>query len=170
MEYYCVMVLTGEERAFKSRATEALKALDSSAEFWFFERRLYTERRGWFLGALFPGYLFFQVRALTPDFFAALREVKGFCRILRDNQEPVRVEGAALDELKFLIHSGEILDVSKIKFLPGQAIKAVSGPLAGYEGRIVRVNKKKRRVTVRSLLADGGMTFDLKYDEVETSD
>lgn len=170
MEYYCVMVFTGEEKAFKERATGELKALDASVEFYFFERKLYTERRGWFLGALFAGYLFFQVRELTPDFFAALRKIKGFCRILHDNQQPVKITGDALTELKFLIQSGEVLDVSKIHFLPGQKIKAVSGPLVGYEGQIVRVNKKRKRMTVRSLLADGGVTFDLKYEEVAATD
>ncbi|MCH5295983.1 MAG: hypothetical protein J1F14_08820 [Treponema sp.] len=170
MEYYCVMVLTGEEKSFKARASEALGNLDPDVRFYFFERSLYTERRGWFLGALFSGYLFFQVRRLTPEILSVLRGIKGFCRILRDNQNPTMIQGDTLQELRFLIDNGEVLGVSRVQFLPGQKIKAVSGPLVGYEGQIKFVNKKKRRVTVCSLLADGGVTFDLKYDEVEATE
>ena len=79
------------------------------------------------------------------------------------------ISGTALEELKFLINNGEILGVSKLEFLPNQKIKAISGPFVGYEGQIVFVNKKRKRITVRSLLANGGTTFDLKYEEASTS-
>ena len=170
MEYYCIMVLTGEEKNFKAQATTALEQGGFPSSLYFFERKLYTPRRGWFLGALFPGYLFLQTPALTPQCMTILRKQKGFCRILRDNQNPTRLTGDALRELRFLVTNGEILDVSRLQFLAGQKIKVVSGPLAGYEGHIKCVNRKQKRVTVRSLLADGGVTFDLKYEEVAATD
>ena len=104
---------------------------------------------------------------MTADFFTELRAIKGFCRILRDNQNPTRITGSALEELKLLIHNGEVLGVSKIRFLPNQKIKAIAGPFVGYEGNIVKVNKKQKRITVRSSLANNSLTFDLKYEELE---
>ena len=86
--------------------------------------------------------------------------------ILIDNQNPAKLTGAALEELKFLINNGEVLGVSKLQFLPNQTIKAIAGPFVGYEGNIVRVNKKQKRITVRSSLTDNGLTFDLKYEEL----
>lgn len=80
MEYYCIMIFTGEEEKFKERATEILKAKYLSVHFYFFQRKMYTEKRGWFLGTLFSGYLFFQIEELTADFFTELRAIKGFCR------------------------------------------------------------------------------------------
>lgn len=166
MEYYCIMIFTGEEKKFKEKATEILKEKYPSVHFYFFQRKMYTEKRGWFLGTLFTGYLFFQIEELTADFFTELRAIKGFCRILQDNQNPTKLTGSALEELKFLIKNGEVLDVSKLQFLPGQKIKAIAGPLVGYEGSILRVNKKQKRITVRSSLTDNGLTFDLKYEEL----
>ena len=167
MEYYCIMIFTGEEEKFKNKATEILKEKYPSVRFYYFQRKMYTKRRGWFLGSLFSGYLFFQIEELTTDFFTELRAIKGFCRILRDNQNPTRITGSALEELKFLINNGEVLGVSKIRFFPNQKIKAIAGPFVGYEGNIVKVNKKQKRITVRSLLTNNGLTFDLKYEEVE---
>ena len=167
MEYYCIMIFTGEEEKFKNKATEILKEKYPSVRFYYFQRKMYTERRGWFLGTLFSGYLFFQIEELTTDFFTELRTIKGFCRILRDNQNPTRITGSALEELKFLIHNGEVLGVSKVQFLPNQKIKVLVGPFVGYEGNIVKVNKKQKRITVRSSLANNSLTFDLKYEELE---
>jgi len=112
------MIFTGEEEKFKNKATEILKEKYPSVRFYYFQRKMYTERRGWFLGTLFSGYLFFQIEELTTDFFTELRAIKGFCRILRDNQNPTRITGSALEELKFLINNGEVLGVSKIRFFP----------------------------------------------------
>ena len=54
-----------------------------------------------------------------------------------------------------------------MQFLPDQKIKAISGPFVEYEGKIVAVNRKKKRITVRSSLIDNSTTFDLKFEEVE---
>lgn len=112
-----MMVLTGEEKAFRDRAREIFRESYPLAVFYYFERSLYTKKRGWFEGALFPSYIFFS-----------------------------------LDELSFFISKGEHWGISRVVFLPGQRIKAVSGPLAGYEGNIVMVNKKRKQVTVQSNL------------------
>lgn len=167
MTYYCIMVLTGEEKKFKEYAQEAFKNDFPSAQFYFFERKMHTNKRGWFQGALFPGYVFFGAEELTPEFFSKLRSVKGFCRILPDNQNPLKFAGTGLDELKFLIQTGEVLGVSKVQFSPDKKITVISGPLKGYEGQIVKVNKKQKRITVRSFLTPDGKTFDLKFEEAE---
>ena len=53
MEYYCIMVLTGEEKTFKEKAFEALQEQFPSVRFYFFERKMFTEKRGWYMGPLF---------------------------------------------------------------------------------------------------------------------
>ena len=98
MEYYCAMVITGEEKSFKESALQLLP----QGHFYIFERRLHNRSRGWFDAPLFPGYVFFGVDQLTPEFFETLRTIKGFCRILYDNQNPVKISGEALEELQGL--------------------------------------------------------------------
>ena len=163
MEYYCVMVLTGEEKSFCNAAKTALKESFPDTEFFSFERRLFTPRRGWFEAPLFSGYVFFYTQTLTHELFAELRKIKGFCHILRDNQNPEKITGHSLDELKLFIRNGE----HWVQFLPGQKIKAVSGPLMGLDGDIVAVNKKKKQITVQSTLTTDGKRFDLLYEDAE---
>ena len=173
MEYYCAMVLTGEEKSFKQAAQASTDSARESkpdfpqSSFYIFERKLHNRRRGWFDAPLFPGYVFFGVEQLTPEFFETLRSIKGFCRILYDNQNPVQITGQALEELQLFIKNGEHWGVSKVLFVPGQKIKAVSGPLVGLEGHIVAVNRKRKQITVQSSLTQDGKKFDLLYEDVE---
>ncbi|MCR5606939.1 MAG: KOW motif-containing protein [Treponema sp.] len=166
MEYYCVMVMSGEEKAFKEDAEKKASELFPSAKFYSFQRKLCTNQGKYFDAALFPGYAFFSVEKLDAEFMLFLHKVKGFCRILYDNHNPVKIRGTALDELLLFIHNGEYWGISKVQFLPGKRIKAVEGPLMGLEGKIVAVNKKKKRITVQSELTEDGKKFDLLYEDV----
>ena len=46
-------------------------------------------------------------------------------------------------------------------------IRVISGPLAGLEGNIYKVNKKRKRITIMSSLSPNGKHFDLFYEDVE---
>ena len=168
MEYYCAMIMRGEEIDFNSAALETVKENFPEARFYFFQRKLFTRKRGWFTAPMFPGYVFFCVSELTPDFIKAIKPIKGFCRILRDNQNPEKISGSVLRELEFFMHNGEVWSVSKLCFVEGQKIKVVSGPLLGFEGNIVGVNRKKKQVTVQSGLTGVSMRFDLKFEEINS--
>ena len=62
---------------------------------------------------------------------------------------------------------GGYLGVSRVVFLPGKKIRAVSGPMVGLEGCVWKVNKKKKQITVISSLSPDGKKFDLLYEEAE---
>lgn len=161
------MVNTGKEQAFKKNALAALKEKFPDIQFFFFQRMLKTNKGECFERPLFPGYVFFQVEELTTEFFTALRHVKDFCRILRDNANPVKFTGTALEELKLFIHNGEHRGISQVQFLPGKKIRVISGPLVGLEENIYKVNKKRKRITIESSLTSDGKRFDLFYEDVE---
>ena len=167
MEYYCAMVLTGKEKEFNASMRKAVKDDFPGSEFYFFERKLYTKKRGWFTGSIFPGYIFFSVEKLSPEFFAILKKQKHFCRLLPENRLPGEIKGETLEELRLFIRNGEMWGVSKVVFLPGERIKAVSGPLVGLEGNVIHVNKKYGQITVQSSLTNMSMHFDLKFEQAE---
>lgn len=48
MQYYCIMVNTGEEKSFKTRALEKLKDAEPTLQIYYFEKDMYTEKRGWY--------------------------------------------------------------------------------------------------------------------------
>lgn len=170
MEYYCIMINTGEENCFKNRALDKLKEMYPELQIYNFERDMYTEKRGWFKKALFPGYLFVGISQFCPVFLEDMKSIKGFHYFLRNNKDPIKLTGDSLEELKFLIAAGEVLGVSKVKFMPDKKIIAISGPFAGYQGKVVAVNRKKKRITVRSSLLDNSVTFDLKFEEADVQE
>ena len=170
MTYYCIMVMTGEEKKFKERATEAFKDTYPEVQFYYFESDAHTKKRGWFKKPLFPGYLFFGIAELTPAFFTILRSIKGFRRILRDNQDPTKLTGQGLMELEHLISYGEVLGISLLEFVEGQPIKVKAGPLANYDWKILYVNRKKKEITVQTSLIENAMRITLKFEEVEPAE
>ena len=103
MEYYCIMVKTGEEKVFKERAIKALKEKFPEVQLFFFQRMLRSNRGEYFERPLFPGYLFLAVEKLSGDFFLLLKKQKDFGRILMDNRNPTVLAGQALEELKIFI-------------------------------------------------------------------
>ena len=168
MEYYCIMVETGGELEFKKNASDALKADFPSAQFFYFERTLRTNKGIKYDAPMFPGYVFLQIDSLNADFLSALRRVKGFYRILRDNLDPTKFQGASLAELEAFIQKGERWGFSKVEFESGKPIKVISGPLAGLEGKIYKINKKKKRITIISSIFPD-KRFDLMYEDLVLS-
>lgn len=167
MEYYCLMVRTGAEASFKEQATKTLADHGVNATLHFFQRRLRRGKGEYYDAALFPGYLFLQVEGLTVEIVGLLRRVKDFYRLLPATGQPQEIRGAALDELKLFMGHGGYLGVSRVVFLPGKRIRAISGPLVGMEGSVWKVNKKKRQITVVSSLSPDGKKFDLLYEEAQ---
>lgn len=167
MEYYCLMVRTGAEADFKERATRALADHGVNAILHFFQRRLRKGKGEYYDAALFPGYLFLEVEKLTTEIVGLVRKVKDFYRLLPSTGQPQEIRGAALDELKLFMGHGGYLGVSRVIFLPGKRIRAISGPLVGMEGSVWKVNKKKRQITVISSLSPDGKKFDLLYEEAQ---
>lgn len=161
------MVKTGAEAEFRRQAQEVLERHREAGSVYFFRRRLKKGRGGFFDAPLFPGYLFLQVERLTAENFALLKSVRNFCRLLPSNGEPQMIRGAALEELKLFMRHGEFLGVSRVVFLPGKRIRAISGPMVGLEGNVYKVNKKKRQITVISSLSPDGKKFDLLYEDAE---
>ena len=167
MEYYCIMVKTGEEEAFKKRATLAMQDDFPDAKFFFFYHMRKSNRGEFYERPMFVGYVFLQIEKLTPEFFSILRKVEGFIRLLRDNSDPTKFAGSALDELKLFIRNGEHWGVAKVKFTPDQKVRAISGFFEGLEGYVYRINHKKKTITITTSLTMTSKRIDVLYEEVE---
>ena len=170
MEYYCLLVKTGEEEKFKGTALEKLSLTDFTVDFYFFQRSLKTNQGKVFENPLFPGYIFFSTEQLVPELMMILKKVKGFIRFLIDNTNPIKIVGRQLEELRIFIRNGEHWGISKVEFLPGKNVRAISGPLVGLEGKIYKVNKKRGRVTIMTSLSPDGRKIDLAFESVQLVD
>ncbi len=117
---------------------------------------------------VFPSYIFWETDDPDPRTREMLRKLPGFGRFLKNEKGDLI---ALRDNERMIITSltgdGEIARKSQIIFDRNKRVKVLSGPLKGHEGSIVKVDKRKHRVTVEINLYDKRFKIDLEYEEVE---
>lgn len=97
-----------------------------------------------------------------------LRRINGYVRFLKDhegNLAPLNEHDVRL--IHHLITGGEISKASKVSFDVNNRIVALDGPLAGYEGSIIKVNRRKKRAKVQFLLNGKKFLIDFEYEEMQ---
>lgn len=167
MEYYCIMVKTGAEEKFKVCSEKKLSDGGFEFKMYFFRKTLRTRGGEYYDSPLFPGYVFLETEEFSLRMLDMLRRVDGFYHFLHSNTDIAALVGNDLDYLrKFAVH-GEVLGASKAHFDKNQRIVITEGPLEGFQGNIIRVNKKCTRVTVLIDMCGSAKTVDLMYDLVE---
>ena len=163
MNYFAIQVKTREEAKFISLAKGMNPTLPLDI---VFPRRLLTIRRRkqtkQVEAPLFPGYIFLQAPSdLDPSYYWALKKVPGFFRFLKNNTQIQPLEGKDLELLLHFLNYGEIVHKSRAVLDENKRIVILEGPLKGLEGRIVRVDRRKKRVKVKLELQEERFLVDL---------
>jgi len=118
----------------------------------------------------FPGYIF--VETDTPTEFAkTISILRGsmFMRILGMDKETYHVTSISPSEKQFIDalmnktdeDGKKIINLSNVEVIDSKTIRVLSGPLLGYEGRIVKLDLHKRKVIVDIKLNDSIMRTTL---------
>jgi transcriptional antiterminator NusG len=167
MRYFAIQVKTrGEEKFMR-----LFKALHPQAPFsMHFPQRIIDERRRGKLKqikkAVFPGYIF--VEADAEEIIAhqwSFRRTDGFYRFLKSNQD---ISPLAERDLELVLHfvkkTGPVAGISRVYFNENSRIVVVEGPLIGLEGRIIKVDKRKKRAKVKLNLYDDSFSIDLAFE------
>ena len=165
MDCYCIMVKTGSEEKFKEAAAQKLAQMGDQSQFYFFKKQMRTRAGLPYMEALFPGYIFLETKELQRSTIEALKEVKGFYHFLADNSKPQKLQGNDLTYYSAFRTNGEVLGLSQATFDENQRIKIIEGPLTGFEGKIIRVNRRCQRVTVEIELFGYSKKVDLCYSD-----
>ena len=168
MDCYCIMVKTGAEEKFKSSATEKLAQTGDGSKFYFFKKQMTARSGSSFQEPLFPGYIFLETENLTRETIETLKKVTGFYHFLFDNTNPHKLNGNDLAYYSNFRQSGEILGLSKAGFDENQRIQIVEGPLKGFQGKIIRVNRRCKRVTVQIEMFGYSKKVDLCYTDAQS--
>jgi transcriptional antiterminator NusG len=174
MNYYALHVKTNCEEQYIKRF-EALNPA-SGVSLHFPRRRIVIRRQGKRISTdapVFPGYIF--VETDTPEEMAAsrraFREIEGFCRFLRSNQDVCPLSDRDMEiVLHFTRTFGPVAGVSKVYFDENSKIAVVEGPLAGLEGKIIKVDKRKGRAKIRLDIYDDSFAIDLAFETLEPAD
>ena len=169
MNYYAIQVKTGGEEKF----IRLFASLNPNLRFpLHFPRRRLTIRRGGTArettAAIFPGYLF--IEAEREDLLAhqrTFRRTDGFYRFLKSNQKISPLSDKDLElVLHFIKKSGPVAGISRVYFNENSRVVVMEGPLLGLEGRIIKVDKRKKRAKVKLDLYDDSFTIDLAFEVI----
>jgi transcriptional antiterminator NusG len=173
VKYYALQVKTRGEGKF----IRLFKALHPEVPFslYFPQRSLDIKRQGLVRSstlAVFPGYVFVEVDDEQDDILShqwAFRRTDGFYRFLKSNQNIRPLENRDLElVLHFIKKAGPVAGASRVYFNENSRIVVVEGPLMGLEGRIIKVDKRKRRAKIKLDLYDDSFAIDLAFEVMGT--
>ena len=106
-----------------------------------------------------------ETQKLERSTIETLKQINGFYHFLFDNANPQKLQGNDLTYYTSFRSDGEVLGISRARFDENQRIKIVEGPLLGFEGKIIRVNRRCQRVTVEIDMFGYSKKVDLCYSD-----
>lgn len=113
---------------------------------------------------LFPGYLFLKLHENDP-LFRLIRSGLIY-KILRDSDDDWRLTGADRDFVEDLFRTGGVFGFSQA-FYENEKIHIVEGPLKAYEGKILRVNHRKKTAQVQMSIQGMELNVWLGFELIE---
>ncbi len=169
-EFYVIAVKTGVEGRY-IRSAEGFLAPGDGRFVW--PRRALNIRKGgvWSetVAPLYPGYVFWETRELSDSAIMALRKGLGFLKFLPDNYGIAPLNRREHGLFAELIDGGEIIRKSSVVFDENNRIRVIDGPLRRFEGRIVKVDRRKGRAKVALTFHGRTMLADLGFEVLEKS-
>lgn len=134
------------------------------------KRRLWIRRQGRRLmeeRPIFPSYLFLETEQLTPDLYHAIKKETPILRFLRLSDSFSQLSESDLEVLRSFIRHGETVGPSLVRFDENQRIRVIQGPLAGFEGNIIKVDRRKGRARVMFDFQHQSFQIDLGFETLE---
>jgi transcriptional antiterminator NusG len=174
MAYYALQVKTRGEEKFMRRFRAQNPEINLPLHFP--QRCLDIRRGGRIIPsrlAVFPGYVFLELESDENllNYQWAFRRTEGFYRFLRSNQDIAPLQKRDLElALHFIKNVGPLAGKSRVYFDENSRIVVISGPLSGLEGRIVKVDKRKRRAKIKLDLYGDSFCIDLAFEVLVKKD
>ncbi len=174
MNYFVFQVMTGEEKKFIKLAeynlkTQGVDLFETGSIIWP-QRKLTIRKKGVLkekVAPIFPGYLFIETEEINPDVYWTLKKTSGFIRFLKSNQNIEPVHGQDKKLLLHFLSFGEIVEKSKVWFDENNRIRVLSGPMKGLEGKIIKVDRRKKRAKIKLSLYEESFKVDFGFEILE---
>ena len=174
LNYYALQVKTREEQKIMRQA-QAMNP-DLLMPLYFPQRDLNIRKGGVNKPSrfsIFPGYVFLE---LDPDddvrkYRWAFKKIDGFYRFLKSNRYITPLKNRDLElVLHFIKKVGPVAGASKVYFDENSRIVVLHGPLSGLEGKIVKVDRRKKRAKIVLDLYRDTFSLDLAFEVIEKID
>lgn len=150
VDWYALHVITGKELDIKRYLIEG--GIDSFAP----RRKLRERKFGEWQNVeriLFPGYVFVKTN-MHEKIYYKLTSVSGVINILKGASEnPTPIDEEEMKLVFRFASDKDLVEISDIIFDDNQRIKVISGPLQGYEGNILKVERRRFRAKVNFTIA-----------------
>lgn len=146
--WHALFVATGQEEKVK-KSLEMI--LSNEIQFIVPMREMRERKEGkWHQvkRKLFPGYVLLKGR-ITAKIYYRIKETTGLIKLLRDEEEPLKIQEKELEILNILINNNDGNIGVSTAFKENEKVKIIEGPLVGLEGLIESVNKRKGRAKVK---------------------
>jgi len=153
--YFCLHCFAGKEKESK-RLIEELLTKVGTEEFdvWFPTRDVKLKKRGQYVNAvkaMFDGYLFIfwngDDETLFP--FKDITRIPGVIRFLTYDNGQKSLVGKDLNFINWIHTNNGHIKESKVLVTEGKKVHFVEGPLIGFDGNVIKVDKHHKKVVVR---------------------
>ncbi|MCL2285964.1 MAG: antiterminator LoaP [Firmicutes bacterium] len=173
--WYVLFVRTGlEERLVKILNNELNSQLATS---FILEKIFVFRRQGkktLFSKNCFPGYMFLESKLPAPNFaaymFPILRRYDDIYRFLtngdKQNYNNIAMNKEEQSELSRLFGKERRIDIST-GFKDGDSIRVHSGPLAGHESKILKINKNRQNAVIAINMFGNVSEVSVGFDVIE---
>ena len=171
MNYYIIQVATGREQAFIDNLNKLTPQLAQTHNFIYLTRELFIRRRGKEVRELqpvFPSYIIVQtVNPIDSPTLVELKKNPDFYHFLKSNTEITALAGTDLAIIEHFLGLGPRIGPSLVRFDENDRIVVIEGPLKGFEGSIIKVDRRKHRAKIQVDFAGSTHTMDLSFEDIE---
>ena len=85
----------------------------------------------------------------------------------KSNSEITPLAGKDLEIIRHFMGLGPKIGPSLVRFDENDRILVIEGPLKGFEGSIIKVDRRKQRAKIRVDFAGSSHTMDLSFEDIE---
>ena len=171
MNYYILHVATGREQAFIDNLNKITPELARTHNFIYLTRELFIRRKGKEIKELqpvFPSYIIVQtVNEIDSATLVELKRNPDFYHFLKSNTEITALAGTDLAIIEHFLGLGPRIGPSLVRFDENDRILVIEGPLKGFEGNIIKVDRRKQRAKISVDFAGSAHTMDLSFEDIE---
>ena len=169
--YFCLSCFAAKEEETRERVSKFLEgATDCEFLVWFPKKEVREKRKGCYESIekpMFSNYIFIYWNGGNEtDFpFYELRKIPTVIKVLKYDDNSHALKGNDLAFAKWIhTHDGHIRQ-SKVIYKEGQKIHIFEGPLKGFDGNVVKVDKHHKRITVRFELGEivSDVSFSVEF-------
>lgn len=171
--YFCIHCFSGKEK-------EAIRLIDKVMEnkpdfdydVWTAKRECKLKKNGRFVNVekpMFDGYIFMVWDGEDEkDFpFREIVRIPGIVRFLSYDNGQHALMGKDLSFVSWIHENEGTIKESKVMITEGKKVHFIEGPLVGFDGNVVKIDKHHKKVTVRFEIDGNTADIDFSADFVQ---